>query len=94
MNRLRPLIDFLRGKSRNTANVAKERLQIIISHENAVNNVHNLNLPQLKQDLLKVITKYIQVDENKINIQLENDNNISVLEMSIILDDTSKSKNN
>ena len=90
MNRLKPLIDFLRGKNRNTANVAKERLQIIISHEHAIDNMHNINLSQLKQELLQVITKYTKVDEDKINIQLENDNNISVLELSIVLQDCNR----
>lgn len=91
MNRLKPLIDFLRGKNKNTANVAKERLQIIISHEHAIDNMHNINLSQLKQELLQVITKYTKVDEDKINIQLENDNNISVLELSIVLQDCNRS---
>lgn len=91
MNRLKPLIDFLRGKNRNTANIAKERLQIIISHEHAIDNMHNINLSQLKQELLQVITKYTKVDEDKINIQLENDNNISVLELSIVLQDCNRS---
>ena len=86
MNRLKSLIEFLRGKNSNAANIAKERLQIIISHEHAVNNVCNIKLNQLKQELVRVITKYIEVDENKINFQLENDNNISVLELSIVLD--------
>ena len=90
MNRLKPLIDFLRGKNKNTANVAKERLQIIISHEHAIDNMHNINLSQLKQELLQVITKYTKVDEDKINIQLENDNNISVLELSIVLQDCNR----
>jgi len=91
MNRLKPLIDFLRGKNRNTANIAKERLQIIISHEHAIDNMHNINLSQLKQELLQVITKYTKVDKDKINIQLENDNNISVLELSIVLQDCNRS---
>ena len=91
MNRLKPLIDFLRGKNKNTANVAKERLQIIISHEHAIDNMHNINLSQLKQELLQVITKYTKVDKDKINIQLENDNNISVLELSIVLQDCNRS---
>jgi cell division topological specificity factor len=88
MNRLKPLIDFLRGKKNNTANIAKERLQIIISHEHATDKIHDINLPKLKQELLKVIAKYAKVDENKINIQLENDNNMSVLELSIVLQDS------
>lgn len=87
MHSLQSLIDFLRGKNRNTANIAKERLQIIISHEHALNNTHNINLPQLKQELVRVLTKYTKVDEHKINIQLENDNNISVLELSVVLQD-------
>jgi cell division topological specificity factor len=85
MNRLKPLIDFLRGKRETPAKTAKERLQIIISHEHAANKLNNINLPQLKQELLQVIAKYTKIDEDKINIQLEHDNNISVLELSIVL---------
>ena len=88
MSKLHSLMNFMRGKRPNTAAVAKERLQIIISHEHSINTGRHINLPQLKQELLQVIAKYTEIDENKISIQVENDNNMSVLELSITLPDT------
>ncbi len=89
MNKLKSLMKFLRGRNSTTANIAKERLKIIISHEHAMNDIGSIQLPQLKQELMQVIAKYIAIDENKVNFQLENDNNISVLELSIVLDKNS-----
>jgi len=48
-------------------------------------------LSQLKQELLQMITKYTKVDEDKINSQVESDNNISVLlELGIVLHDCNR----
>ena len=56
------LLDFfLRPRKENTARVAKERLQIIVAHERSTRGGPDY-LPQLKQDLLDVIRKYVQID--------------------------------
>jgi len=89
MNKLKSLMKFLRGKQNTTADIAKERLKIIISHEHTMNDICKIQLPQLKQELMQVIAKYIAIDESKVNVQLENDDNISVLELSIVLDKNS-----
>jgi cell division topological specificity factor len=81
---LTKLINLVRGKSK-TANVAKERLQIIISHERVARSTNNLDLPTLKQELLAVIAKYIKIDEQQISVQLEREDNCSVLELNITL---------
>jgi len=48
-------------------------------------------LSQLKQELLQMIAKYTKVDEDKINSQVESDNNISVLlELGIVLHDCNR----
>lgn len=78
------LLNMLRGKSK-TANVAKERLQIIISHEKATTSANKIDLPLLKQELLAVIAKYITIDEKQISVQLEREDNCSVLELNITL---------
>lgn len=84
MSGLIKLINLIRGKSP-SANIAKERLQIIISHERISRGANNLDLPQLKQELLEVIAKYINIDEKQISVQLEREDNCSVLELNITL---------
>jgi cell division topological specificity factor len=44
-------------------------------------------LPQLKEDLLDVIRKYVEVDQDSINVQLEMDGNQEILELNVVLPD-------
>ena len=56
------LLDFfLKSRKENTAKLAKERLQIIVAHERTSRSGPDY-LPQLKQDILDVIRKYVQID--------------------------------
>lgn len=77
------LLDLFLSKKNYTANLAKKRLQIIIKKEKQ--NIYNLDyFPQLKNDLLLVIAKYINVSPNEIFIQIErNKNNVFTLEFNI-----------
>ena len=79
------LIDFFRKNQKpSSASVARERLQILVAHERIERHA-NSYLPQLKEDLLKVIRKYIEVDQDAINVQLEMDGNQEILELNIVL---------
>ena len=56
------LLDYFRSnKKQNTAQLAKERLQIIVAHERSSRGGPDY-LPQLKQDILDVIRKYVNID--------------------------------
>ena len=85
------LLDFfLRPRKENTARVAKERLQIIVAHERSTRGGPDY-LPQLKQDLLDVIRKYVQIDPDKITVQLDKKSDeLSVLELNITFADDQK----
>jgi cell division topological specificity factor len=79
------LIDFFRKNQKpSSASVARERLQILVAHERIERHT-NSYLPQLKEDLLKVIRKYVEVDQESINVQLEMDGNQEILELNIVL---------
>lgn len=78
------LLEFLKFRNNNSANTAKERLQIIISHEKDHNGTHDF-IPQLKQELIEVVGKYIKVDQQQIQVQLQKDDNCSVLELNVTL---------
>ncbi len=71
---------------RATANVAKERLQIIISHERIKRQGPDF-LPKLEQELLAVIAKYMPIDPNKVKVELDRQDDCSVLELNVTLPD-------
>ena len=50
------ILSYLRRRSNTTASVAKERLQIIISHERSQRDTPDY-LPQLQKEILAVIAK-------------------------------------
>ena len=84
------LLDIIFGRKKVTASVAKERLQIILAHERAVNSdgEHSHDpewLPQLQQELLSVIAKYIQINQDDLKVHLEKRDNLELLEINITL---------
>ncbi|WMY96894.1 MAG: cell division topological specificity factor MinE [Arsenophonus sp.] len=81
------LLDFFLSKKKSTANIAKERLQIIIA-ERKRNNYRPAYLDEMKRDILKVICKYIKISPEMLSIQFEQKNDdISVLELNVTLPD-------
>ena len=85
------LLDFfLRPRKENTARVAKERLQIIVAHERSTRGGPDY-LPQLKQDLLEVIRKYVAISPDQVTVQLDKKDDLSVLELNIMLGGDNKS---
>lgn len=81
------LLDYFRSSKKNTANTAKERLQIIVAHERRKRNSPDY-LPQLERDILEVIRKYVDISPEQIAVSLEQrDNELSVLELNITFPD-------
>jgi cell division topological specificity factor len=79
-------LSFLLGEKKTTANVAKERLQIILAHERSGRNAAAPDyLPALQRELVAVISKYIQINPDDIKVQLERQDNLEVLEVKIEL---------
>ncbi len=81
------ILDYFCKKKKNTAGMAKDRLQIIVAHQRSGNNLLEIDyLPQLKEDILKVISKYIEIDPTQMNVQLDtSDNNCPILELNVAL---------
>ena len=56
-------LSFLLGQKKTSANVAKERLQIILAHERVGGGNNSPDyLPALQKELLAVISKYVQIN--------------------------------
>ena len=78
------LLDYFRSSKPNTASLAKERLQILVTHERSSRNKPSY-LPKLQQELLEVIRKYVNVGEDAITVNFEQDGNQETLELNIVL---------
>lgn len=79
------LLDLIRFKNKNSASTAKERLQIVVSHQRANNGNKPDYLPQLHKELLEVVSRYTHIDREKIQVQLQNEGDFSVLELNITI---------
>lgn len=78
------LFDLFRQNKKQSANKAKERLQILIAHERVNRNGPDY-LPQLRHDIMEVIKKYVPIDEDHVKVQLANGNGYDVLELNVTL---------
>ena len=77
------LFDFLKAK-KNTAETAKNRLQIIIAQERSSRGAPDY-LPLLQRELLEVIRKYVNVDVEAVKVDLVKDGEHDVLDISVAL---------
>jgi cell division topological specificity factor len=73
------------GLGRHSAKTARERLQIVVSHQRAEEGGDVDFLPRLRNELLSVICKYVKIDPEQVNVQLQRTENCSVLELNIAL---------
>ncbi|XBC42088.1 MAG: cell division topological specificity factor MinE [Buchnera aphidicola (Meitanaphis elongallis)] len=79
------LLDFFLSRKKNTANIAKERLQIIVAERRKKDDEPNY-LPELKREILQVICKYIKIDPKMISVQLDHKGkDISILELNVTI---------
>lgn len=79
-------LNFFRGKrdEKGSASVAKDRLQIILAHERSSRDGEDF-LPRLQQELLAVVARYVQVDSNKVQVNLERGDGMSTLAIGVEL---------
>jgi cell division topological specificity factor len=77
------IFDFLAVK-KPTANVAKDRLRIIVAHERAGRGGPDY-LPMLQRELLEVIRKYVNVDVESVKVDLIGEGDNKVLDISVAL---------
>ena len=83
---MKNLFNFLFQKKSTSAAVAKERLQIIVSHERSQRHNSPADfLPKLQRELVEVIAKYVRIDPSQVKVDLGETDNCSVLELNITL---------
>ncbi len=81
------LFGIFKKKKAPSANLAKERLKIIVEHSRTdAQRPEFLN--RMRREILEVVNKYVQVDLADINTNIANQGDSEVLELNILLPDT------
>jgi cell division topological specificity factor len=79
-------LDIFTKRDANTAQQAKDRLQIIVARERtSTGDRVQSYLPKLQQELLEVIAKYEKLDLDQVSVQLDRKGEAEVLEINIVL---------
>ena len=61
-------IERIFGKNRKSANQAKERLHLVLVHDRT--NLTNSALADLKDEIIDVISRHIDIDPSSVNIEM------------------------
>jgi cell division topological specificity factor len=73
-----------KANTANTAQTAKDRLQILLAHERSDGTKPDF-LPSLQREILEVIKRHMEIDSKDVDIKLERDDEFSSIEINIEL---------
>lgn len=76
-------MNLLRFFSRTqSAPAARERLQVLLAHERAAVGDSDL-LAKLRDEILRAISKHMQIDDDKVSVRMERGAKVSTLAVDI-----------
>ena len=78
------LLDIFRRRRQRSAETAKQRLQVLVALDRGGGEAADF-LPLLQQELLDVIRKYVEIDEQRVKVEFERGSDLSVLEVNVEL---------
>ncbi len=68
---------------KNTAPVARERLQILLAHERALTGGNSDLAAILQEEILAVIARHFPIERDKVQIKMDRGKAVSTLEIDI-----------
>jgi|EndMetStandDraft_4_1072995.scaffolds.fasta_scaffold108706_2 cell division topological specificity factor len=71
-------------RRRNSAPVARERLQILLAHERSLTGQSSL-IGILREEILAVIARHIPLEQDKVSVKMHHGEVVSTLEVDIEL---------
>jgi cell division topological specificity factor len=85
--------DFLSGNKKNkgSKNIAKDRLKLVLVHDRA--SMSPEVMEALRRELIQVISKYVDVDSNNIEVELNDNNNQATLVANIPINQIKRNRN-
>ncbi len=79
------LLDFFLGNRPRSADAARDRLQLIVVRDRAATGEGPDFLPMLQKDLIEVVRKYVDIADDKVSVDVDRKDNLSMLEVNIEL---------
>ncbi len=64
-----------------TAPLARERLQVLLAHERASSGTDLVAV--LREEILAVIAKHVQIDNDRVHVKMDRDEHVSILEIDV-----------
>jgi cell division topological specificity factor len=69
-------------RRQNTGTVARERLQILLTHERRAGCSHEL-VALIHRDVMAAIAKHIDIDPDKVEVEIQHRDKVSLLEINL-----------
>lgn len=66
-----------------SAPAARERLQVLLAHERASSKGESDLVAKLRDEIMAVIAKHMQIDDDKVNVKMERGAQVSTLAVDI-----------
>jgi cell division topological specificity factor len=80
-------LKFFRGEKPSSAKTAKDRLMLAVAYQRSGLANGPAYLPMLREELLGVVRKYIQVPDTAVQFSVQREGGLEVLELNITLPD-------
>lgn len=74
-------------KRRGSAPVARDRLQILLAYERTTRGPSDL-LVILREEILAVVGRHVEIDPNRVSVQMDRGDKVSILEVDIEIPNT------
>jgi len=81
------LLDIILNKKKTSANIAKDRLLQLIVDQRIHSKLNRVDLDKLQKELVAVIARYLPINENEVTVEVERDDNRSILELNVVLEE-------
>ncbi|EMS99388.1 cell division topological specificity factor MinE [Agrobacterium tumefaciens str. Cherry 2E-2-2] len=68
-------------RKQKSAPLARERLQVLLAHERASSGSDLVAI--LREEILGVIAKHVQIDNDRVRVKMDRDEHVSILEIDV-----------
>lgn len=68
---------------RSTAPTARDRLQLLLAHERAATSPQADLIAKLREEIVEVIARHVQVDREKVLVKMERGDEVAMLEVDV-----------
>ena len=68
-------------RKQKSAPLARERLQVLLAHERASSGTDLVAV--LREEILAVIAKHVQIDNDRVHVKMDRDEQVSILESDV-----------